>query len=83
MSHDMGIVKGLSGKIEFRKASAADAELLIDLYHSAFYSDDIRYGTCPAYGKTKEMMEQSIMDSNNFLILYDSMPVGCISCREC
>ena len=69
-------------KIEFRKADMSDAEQLIHIYDSAFYSDYIRYGECPAYGKTKEMMEQSIIDVPKFLIVYDDKPVGCISCRE-
>ena len=69
-------------KIEFRKADVADAELLIDIYNSSFYNDYIKYGECPAYGKTKEMMEQSIMDYPKFLIMYNSRPVGCVSCRE-
>ena len=43
--------------IEFRKADRVDAELLVDIYNASFYSDFIRYGECPAYGKTKEMME--------------------------
>ena len=68
--------------IEFRKAGSPDAELLIDIYNSAFYSDYIRYGECPAYGRTPEMMRQSIMDYPKFLILCDRRPVGCISCRE-
>ena len=33
-------------KIEYRKADVADAELLIDIYNSAFYSDYIKYGEC-------------------------------------
>ena len=45
--------------IEYRKADIADAELLISIYNSAFYSDYIKYGECPAYGKTKEMMEKT------------------------
>ena len=68
--------------IEFRKADTADAELLTDIYDSSFYSDFIKYGECPAYGKTKEMMEQSIRDYPKFLIIYDSRPVGCISCKD-
>lgn len=67
--------------IEFRKADTADAELLIDIYNASFYSDYIRYGECPAYGKTKETMAQSIVDYPKFLILCNSKPVGCISCR--
>ena len=30
--------------IEYRVAKIADAELLIDIYNSAFYSDYIKYG---------------------------------------
>ena len=68
-------------KIEFRKAGLPDAELLIHIYNSAFYNDYIRYGVCPAYGKTKEMMEQSIMETPKFLIMDNSRPVGCVSCK--
>ena len=67
--------------IEFRKADIADAGLLIDIYNSSFYEDYLKYGQCPAYGRTKEMMEQSIIDYPKFLIIYDSKPVGCISCK--
>ncbi len=69
-------------KIEFRKADLTDAELLIDIYNSSFYSDYIKYGECPAYGKTVEMMKQSIVDYPKFLILCNEKPVGCISCKE-
>ena len=68
--------------VEFRKAESADAELLIDIYNASFFDDYIRYGECPAYGRTKEEMEQSIIDHPKFLILCDSEPVGCISCKE-
>ena len=68
--------------IEYRKAVAADAELLIDIYNSAFYSDRIKYGECPAYGKTKEMMERSVKDYPKFIILYNNEPVGCVSCKK-
>lgn len=69
-------------KIEYRKAEIADAELLIGIYNSAFYDDYIRYGECPAYGKTREMMERSIVGYPKFIILYDNEPVGCVSCKE-
>ena len=56
---DQNVFEGnLSVKIEFRKADLADAELLTDIYNSSCYDDFIRYGECPAYGKTKEMMEK-------------------------
>ena len=68
--------------MEFRKAEIEDAEKLIEIYDSAFYDDHVRYGECPAYGRTKEMMEQSIIDYPKFLIIQDGKEVGCISCRE-
>ena len=68
-------------KIEFRKAQTADAEVLIDIYNAAFYSDYVRYGECPAYGRTVEMMKQSILNYPKFLISCDDKPVGCISCK--
>lgn len=68
--------------IEFTEAKTEDAELLIDIYNAAFYSDYIKYGECPAYGRTREMMEQSILDYPKFLILHDGKAVGCISCKE-
>ncbi|MBR6070166.1 MAG: GNAT family N-acetyltransferase [Ruminococcus sp.] len=69
-------------KTEFRKADISDAELLVEIYNSAFYSDYIKYGECPAYGRTKEMMESSIADYPKFVILLDNKPVGCISCKQ-
>ena len=69
-------------KIEYRKADIADAELLIEIYNSAFYSDYIKYGECPAYGKTKEMMEKSIINYPKFIIFCNDKSVGCISCKQ-
>ena len=45
--------------IEFRNAEVADAELVRNIYDAAFYDDYVKYGECPAYGRTKEEMEQS------------------------
>ena len=44
--------------IEYRKATLEDAELLINIYNASFYNDYLRYGSCPEYGKTKEMIEE-------------------------
>lgn len=41
--------------IKYRKAAVEDAELLIEIYNASFYSDYIKYGECPAYGKTKDV----------------------------
>ena len=68
-------------KIEFREAVAADAELLIEVYNSAFYKDFIRYGESPAYGRSLEEMQRSILEFPKFVILCDETAVGCISCK--
>lgn len=46
--------------LRYRKAEKSDAELLVDIYNSAFYDDYIKYGECPAYGRSVEQMESSI-----------------------
>ena len=67
--------------IEYRKAELKDAEMLINIYNAAFYSDYIRFGACPGYGKTLEMMKASIREHPKFIIRCDQTPVGCISCK--
>ena len=68
-------------RIDFRQAAIDDAGLLVDIYNAAFYSDYKRFGTCPGYGKTIEMMEESIRLYPKHIILCDNKPVGCISCH--
>ena len=68
--------------ITYRKAALEDAELLIELYNAAFYSDFVRYGACPGYGKTKGQMEKSIRRYLKHIILSDNVPVGCVSCYK-
>ena len=68
--------------IDYRQAFLEDAELLIDIYNASFYDDYLRYGACPGYGKTKEMMEESIRKNPKHIILCDNEPVGCISCKQ-
>ena len=68
--------------IEYRKATLEDAGLLIDIYNASFYSDYFKYGVCPGYGKTIEMMEESIRIYPKHIIFCDNKPVGCISCRK-
>lgn len=69
-------------KIAYKQAAVEDAELLVGIYNAAFYSDYRTYGECPGYGKTKEMMEDSIRNYPKFIILCDERPVGCVFCRE-
>lgn len=68
-------------EIEYRKANISEAQLLADIYNASFYSDYIRYGECPGYGKTKQSMEKSITAAPQFIILCDKKPVGAISCK--
>lgn len=68
--------------IEYRQATLKDAELLIEIYNASFYGDYLKYGECPEYGKTKEMMEESIKKYPKFIIVCDNKPVGCISCKK-
>ena len=67
-------------KIEYRQAVKEDAELLVKIYNAAFYDDYVRFGFCPGYGQTKEMMEDSIRKYLKHIILCDNEPVGCVSC---
>ena len=68
--------------ISYRKANIEDADLLIEIYNAAFYSDFIKYGECPGYGKTWEEMEKSIVNDPKFIISYSQVPVGVISYRK-
>lgn len=65
--------------LTYKKAVKSDANLLIDIYNSAFYDDYVRYGECPGYGKTKNQMEQSILKFPKYIIINGSIPVGVIS----
>ena len=69
-------------KIEYRQAVPEDAELLIKIYNASFYDDYVRYGSCPGYGKTKVMMEESISRYPKYIILCENEPVGCVSCTK-
>ena len=53
--------------------------MLIDIYNEAFYDDYLRYGECPAYGRTKEKMELSILNYPKFIVVKDDEPIGVIS----
>ena len=66
-------------KLNYAKADKKDADLLIRLYNESFYDDYVRYGECPAYGKSREEMEASIEKSSKLIILLEDEPVGVIS----
>ena len=68
--------------ISFRQAAMDDAGLLTDIDNASFFSDYLRFGACPGYGKTIEMMEESIRLYPKHIILCGNKPVGCISCHQ-
>ena len=63
----------------YKNADICDAELVIEIYNSAFYDDFIRYGQCPAHGRSKENMEQSILDYPKIIAYDQKKAVGVIS----
>lgn len=68
--------------VVYKKANTNDAELLVEIYNSAFYDDYVRYGQCQAYGRSKENMEQSILDYPKSIAYDQDKPVGVISYKE-
>lgn len=69
-------------ELTYRKAVKDDANLLIEIYNASFYDDYVLYGECPAYGQTKEQMEQSIEDFTKYIVLNDNIPVGVLSFKD-
>lgn len=62
-------------ELNYRCAVSDEADLLIDLYNKSFYQDSLRYGECPAYGRTRKQMRQSIDKFSKETILCDDIPV--------
>lgn len=65
--------------LKYIEAKKEDADLLMEIYNTSFYDDYIRYGVCPAYGKTRAGMEESIEKSPKRIIYCDDIPIGAIS----
>ncbi|WP_297422399.1 N-acetyltransferase [Clostridium sp.] len=65
--------------LKYIKAKKEDADMLIEIYNASFYDDYIKYGECPAYGRTRESMEVSIKKFPKHIIYCDDIPVGVIS----
>ena len=63
----------------YKNADLNDAEVLIDIYNSAFEDDYLRYGQCPAYGHTKESMERSVREFPKIIAYHQDKAVGVIS----
>lgn len=68
--------------LKYIEAKKEDAEMLIEIYNASFYEDYIRYGECPAYGRTKERMESSIEKFPKLIIYFHDIPIGVISVQN-
>lgn len=66
-------------KLSYRRAVKEDTDLLIGLYNQSFYEDFVRYGECPAYGKTKKQMQRSMETFPKDIIFCGDTPAGVIS----
>ena len=66
----------------YKCAEISDADVLVEIYNSAFHDDHIRYGQCPAYGRSHENMEQSIKEYPKIIAYDQGKPVGVISYKE-
>ena len=62
--------------LSYKVAKKCDASALIGIYNAAFYDDYVRYGECPAYGRSLENMERSIENFPKIMLLMDKK-----SCR--
>lgn len=72
----------MNSKIEIKKATSEDAEILIKIYNEAFYEDFVRYGQCPAYGRSVDDMKKSIIEIPKYIAYQDSTPIGVISVKN-
>ncbi len=66
----------------YKYADKSDADVLIEIYNSAFHDDFIRYGECPAYGRSREDMEQSIQDFPKIIAYEQDKAIGVISYKQ-
>ena len=65
--------------LKYNIAEKEDADMLIKIYNASFYDDYIKYGECPAYGRTIKNMEGSIEKFPKHIIYCDDIPIGVIS----
>lgn len=66
-------------ELRYVNAKKEDADKVIEIYNASFYEDYIRYGECPAYGRSREKMEESIEKYPKWIIFSSHIPVGIIS----
>lgn len=65
--------------LQIRRATAEDAQILVDIYNKAFYEDYVKYGECPGYGRSVSDMIKSINETSKYIAYVGADPVGAIS----
>lgn len=65
--------------LTYRPANRGDAALLVEIYNAAFRDDYLRYGECPAYGRSREGMERSIERHPKVIVFCEDVPVGSVT----
>lgn len=68
--------------IKIIRAQKQDAQRVAEVYNASFYSDYVRYGECPGYGKTQESILAGMEKNKMYKILKDDKIVGAISVWE-
>ncbi|MGF7145919.1 ribosomal protein S18 acetylase RimI-like enzyme [Anaerotaenia torta] len=68
--------------LKYIRVKKDDADLVIQIYNAAFYDDYIKYGECPAYGRTRASMESSIEEIPKHIIYDDDNPIGALSVAD-
>lgn len=68
--------------IKIVRAEKEDAKRIAEVYNASFYSDFVKYGECPGYGKTEESIIAGMEKNRVYKILADDVLVGAVSVRE-
>ena len=69
-------------EIEFIKASEDDAEKFVEVQNKSFYSDYLKYGMCPGYGRNAKEIIEAMKNDFVFKIVADKEVVGKISVKQ-
>ena len=68
--------------IEIRTAIGDDAKDAVTILDKAYYSDFVKYGYCPGYHQSVDIIKEAIETSNAFMILSDESPIGYIRVKN-
>lgn len=69
-------------KLHFERATESDAKVLVDVQDRAFYSDFVKFGECPGYGKSEDKIRESLTKNQQYKIIVDNIVVGKVSAHE-